>query len=228
MNEEQGNTVSESKEAKAIEAKDLMTRKIIAELEEMMADFMERNQVGSNLTGTDRRRLVGVGVRNYGFIDKAFDIARDNGAFMPPHFDLALLNWNMHELEDFRQLMWVLQQFLQTASNVFMIQADACYRDALRIYGSLQEQSRNRVPGAEPLFRALQTFFSRTRRQPAEEPTEMELERDIKRLIHNKADGEIVIKNEAPHASGGVHEVVDNVRLGRSAFKGTIEESSAT
>jgi hypothetical protein len=56
----------------------------------------------------------------------------------------------------------------------------------------------------------------------------MELERDIKRLIHGKADGEIVIKNESPHISRGVHEVVDNVRIGKSAFKETIEESAAT
>jgi hypothetical protein len=229
MNEEQEKreymapTGNESKEAKAAETKDLYTRRLIERLDELMADFMEENRIGANLTGTDRRRLIGAGVRNYGFIDKAFDIARDNGDFMPAHFDLTLLNWNMHELEDFRQLMWVLQQFLQAASNAFLLQADSCYRDALRIYSSLQEQTRNRIPGAEPLFRALQTFFSRTRRQPADEPTEMELERDIKHLIHGKADGEIVIKNESPHVSGGVHEVVDNVRIGRSAFKETVE-----
>ncbi|MDR2729506.1 MAG: hypothetical protein LBB81_01240 [Treponema sp.] len=221
-----GNKVHEgSKQAKAAEVKDLITRQLIAKLEQLMHDFMDDQGIGANLTGSDRRRLVGAGVRNYGFIDKAFDIARDNPEFMPAHFDVALLNWNMHELEDFRQLMWLLQQFTQAASNAFLLQADACYRDALRIYGSLQEQARNRVPGADILFRALQTFFSRTRRQPADEPTEMELERDIKRLIHGKADGEIVIKNETPHVSGGVHEVVDNVRIGRSAFKGTVEES---
>jgi hypothetical protein len=104
-----------------------------------------------------------------------------------------------------------------------MVHADSCYRDALRIYSSLQEQTRNRVDGAKPLFRALQTFFSRTRRQPADEPTEMQLERDINRLIHGKADGEIVIKNESPRVQGGLHEVIDSVHKGRSAFKGTAE-----
>jgi hypothetical protein len=53
----------------------------------------------------------------------------------------------------------------------------------------------------------------------------MELERDIKRLIHGKADGEIVIKNESPHVQGGLHEVIDNVHKGRTAFKGTAEGS---
>ena len=132
----------------------------------------------------------------------------------------------MHDLEDLRQLVWVLQQFLQTATDAMFVQADICYREALRIYGSLQEQSRNRVTGARPLFEALRAFFSRRRRDPTEEePTEMQLERDVKRLIHDKADGEIIIKNETPRASGGVHEVIDDVHKGHSTFKGTVEES---
>jgi hypothetical protein len=77
MNEEQekiGSKASagnESKEAKAAEAKDLITRQLIAKLDELMADFMDENRIGANLTGTDRRRLIGAGVRNYGFIDKS-------------------------------------------------------------------------------------------------------------------------------------------------------------
>jgi hypothetical protein len=218
-------TQAMTKKAKAAEEKDLYTRNFIRRLESMIQEFMEEFQVDNNLTGTDRRRLTGSGVRNNGFIDKAFDIAHDNPTFMPPHFDVTLLNWNMNELEDFRQLMFVLQQFTQLASNAFLLQADLCYRDALRIYASLREQARNRVPGADPLFRALQTFFSRRRRDPNEEPTESELERDISRLIHGKADGEIVIKNESPHTTGGIHEVIDSVHSGRSAFKGTVEGS---
>jgi hypothetical protein len=129
----------------------------------------------------------------------------------------------MTDLENLRQLLWTLQQFLQVVNNTFMVHADSCYRDALRIYSTLQEQARNKVDGAEALFRALATFFSRTRRQPADEPTEMQLERDINRLIHGKADGEIVIKNESPHVQGGLHEVIDSVHKDRSAFKGTAE-----
>jgi len=49
--------------------------------------------------------------------------------------------------------------------------------------------SLSSAPGAEPLFRALNTFFSRRRKPANEEPTEMEIERDVKRLLHNKEDG---------------------------------------
>jgi len=203
---------------------DSVIQQLIYDLENNMHHFMSSENIDNNLTGRDRLRLFSAGVRNYGFIDKAFDIARDNPQFMPPNFDIDKLYTNLRELEDLRQLMLVLQQFLQLVTNCFMQKADICYRDALRIYGSLQEQTKNRVPGAEPLFEALRTFFRKRRRQ-GEEPTEMELERDFKRLIHGKADGEIIIKNESPHISSGVHEVIDNVHTGRSAFKETEQAS---
>ena len=88
----------------------------------------------------------------------------------------------------------------------------------------LQEQARNLVEGAEPLFRVLQTFFSRRRKSSNEEPMKMEVERDIKKLLHGKEDGEIIIKNERPQIGSGLHEVIDNVHKDRSAFKSTVEE----
>jgi len=203
---------------------DSYIEQLINDLENSMQFFITDENIQSNLTGRDRSRLFSAGVRNYGFIDKAFDIARDNPQFMPAHFDITRLNQNLRDLENLRQLMLVLQQFLQLVTNAFMLKADFCYRDALRIYASLQEQTRNRVPGAEPLFNALRTFFHRRRRQ-SDEPTEKELERDFKRLIHGKADGEIIIENETPHLTAGVHKVIDNVHTGRSAFKETEQAS---
>ena len=214
-----------TKEEKAAEAKDLYTRQFIARVETMMGEFLEEFQIDQNLTGLDRRRLTGAGVRNNGFMDKAFDLIVDNPEFMPPNFDIFLLRWNMREMEDFRQLFIVLQQFTQLASNAYLLQADHCYREALRIYQTLREQARNRVPGAAPLFNALRTFFSRTRRQPADEPTYNEVERDVKALLHGHADGEIVIKNETPRVKSGLREIIDNTHRGKSAFKETEEGS---
>jgi hypothetical protein len=199
---------------------DAIIREIITMIEDKMHFFITEEHIETNLTGRDRLRLISARSRNYGFIDKAFDIARDNPDFMPPHFDSQHLYYNIRELEDLRQLMYVLQQFLQLVTNCFMQQADLCFRDALRIYASLQEQTRARVPGASPLFEALRDFFRR-RRRTGDEPTEAELERDIKRLLHGTADGEIIIKNESPKVSGGVHTVVDSIHTGRSAFKET-------
>ena len=129
------------------EAKTARVRDITADIEERWEYFLETEGIGGSLTSTDRRRLVGVGVRNNGFIDKAFDIALENPQFMPPHFNVQTLTTNMRNLEDLRQLLWSLQQFTQAVSNALLVHSDSAYRDALRIYRSLQEQTTNRVDG---------------------------------------------------------------------------------
>jgi hypothetical protein len=200
---------------------------ILNDVEKLMNDFIRVENVDSNMTGAQRRRLIGAGVRNWGFIDKAHDIARDNPQFLPANFSAANFSVAVRDFEEVRQLAFTLDQFLQMVNECLLIRGDALYRMALRIYGGLREQARNRVPGAETLFQALLNFFRRRRRpgETGEEPTEKELERDFHRLLHGTADGEIVIKNETPRASGGVHEVVDNVHTGHAAVKETIHGS---
>jgi len=205
--------------AQGLEAGNGVTLHMMQEvIEATMEWFLENEGVGAGLTGADRKRLVGSGVRNNGFIDKAFDIANDNPSFMPPHFDVKALNASMKKLEEYRQFSLVLQQFWQASDNKYLVQSDSCYRDSLRIYSSLREQAKGRVDGAGPLYKALQMYFSR-RRKPSGEDAESELERHVKQLVEGEADGEIVIKNESPHSSGGLHEVIDNVHKETSAFK---------
>jgi hypothetical protein len=217
---ETNSTAQQPPKAEAMPSKDI--QELTFRIEAEMQDFVDIEGVDTDMTGKDRQRLISSRVRNNGFIDKAFDIAHDNPQFMPPHFNLSILFENERRFEQLRQLMLVLQQFQQLVTNAFMTQSDFCYREALRIYGSLREQARAKVPGAQALFEALQNFFNR-RRGTSEEPTEHELEVDFKRLIHGKADGEIVIENEAPRVISGVHKVVDSVHKNRSAFKGTAE-----
>jgi len=88
-----------------LEQRDLIIQSFTNRLRLIIDDFNEEMEITSNLTGTERLRLVSARVRNNGFIDKAFDIANDNPSFMPPHFDLALLNWKMSNFQDLRQLI---------------------------------------------------------------------------------------------------------------------------
>lgn len=196
---------------------------LVDDIMEMTDGFKVFENIDSSLTGTERRRLFGAGVRNYGFMDKAWDIAHDNPLFTPPNMDVGMMGKLMRDIEDLRQLAFVLEQFLQVVNDLMLLKSDETYRMALRIYRTLQEQARNRVPGAAPLFEALLMFFRRRRRITENEPTVKELEHDVKRLLKGEADGEIIIKNEQPHVSGGSREVIDNVHTGRSAIKATEE-----
>ncbi|MCL1812316.1 MAG: hypothetical protein FWG29_02200 [Treponema sp.] len=197
--------------------------KLVDDIMEMTDHFKVAENIDSSMNGTERLRLFGPGVRNYGFMDKAWDIAHDNPMFTPPNMNVQLMGKTMRDIEDLRQLAFVLEQFLQVVNDLMLLKSDETYRMALRIYGSLREQTRNRVPGAAPLFEALLMFFRRRRRMEEGEPTVKELEHDFKRLVHGTADGEIIIKNEQPHVSGGIREVIDNVHTGRVAAKATEE-----
>ena len=46
----------------------------------------------------------------------------------------------------------------------------------------------------------------------SEEPTQQELERDFRALMRGTKVGKIVVKNESPRMTGGLREVVDDVR----------------
>jgi hypothetical protein len=196
---------------------------IVDEVMETMDKFLAVEHVNAALSGTERRRLVSAGTRNYGFMDKAWDIVHDNPNFAPTNFNTALMGKTMRDIEDLRQLVLVLEQFLQAVNDLLLIKSDECYRMALRVYAVLQEQARNKVPGAAPLFDALLSYFRKRKRAEEGEPTIKELEHDFHRILHGKADGEIKIVNERPHISAGVHEVVDDVHKGRTSIKATEE-----
>jgi len=176
------------------------------------------------LSEAERRRLLGSGVRRYGFIDKVSDFAVANPEFIPPYMDEEALKETIRKLELLRDISATIQQLLRIANDELLVAGDEAYRIALMYYNSVKEAANRRVPGADAIFRILSAFFSRPRRAK-DAPTEMEIERDLKALLHGKKDGEIIIRNENPHTTGGVHEVIDEVHKGHAAVKETFEEN---
>jgi len=223
-------TTTSPKAKKAPKAQDKSLQSvqaIIGLITDALNDFIAEENIDSTLTGTERLRLFGAGVRNYGFIEKAWDIVRDNPGFAPQLFNAAQFGAGIAEFDKYRQLYFLIEKFLAVVNEAMLIRSDVLFREALRVYGNLREMSRARVPGAEPLYRALLQFFRRRRGAEMEEmePTTKELERDFKKLIHGHADGEIIIKNGEPHFTGGTRKVVDNVSKGRAAIKESAEAS---
>jgi len=194
---------------------------IISAVEGYLNQFVASEDIDSTLTGKERQRLFGAGVRNYGFIEKSWDIVRDNENFAPQFFNVEDFGDAITEFDKYRQLYFLLEKFMGFVNEAMLVRSDVLFRDALRIYGNLREMSRARVPGAEPLFRALLQFFRRGRGAETVEgePTIKQLERDFNSLIHGHADGEIVIKNEKPRIVAGSRKVVDKIRKGRKAIK---------
>ena len=166
----------------------------------------------ADLTPMQRRRLFGVQARKLGFIVKALEIATVRPQFVPPNLSMQNMTTLQGNFEEARVLLATVDQTRRLIDDNMLLTSDALYRGALGIYGMLRAMAALRVPGAQDLFDILRRFFIFRRRPGETEPTEAELNRDFNRLVHGKADGEMVIKNESPRMTGGVHEVADNVR----------------
>ena len=185
----------------------------ISDIEKMITELQSNLPIDVNLTGLERKRLFGVRSRKFGFITNAWNIARDNPEFVPPNFSLAGMATTVTILEKVRQLTLLQEQYLKLADDFLLMTCDTAYRDALRIYGNLREQSRGRVPGAAALFQELRQFFILRRRRFGEtEPTQREVERDLRALLRGTKDGEIVVRNESDRVVKGERVVIDETQ----------------
>jgi hypothetical protein len=168
----------------------------------------EAKKLGADMTGRERQRFFGAGVKNYGFIEKACDLAKNNPGYLPPHFDIDDMRESVKDFDDIRQLVFELEQYLRAANNIMLLESDLLYRGSLRVYAGLKEQARNKVLGAQALFDALRVFFHR-RKRAADKPTRKETLRTAKKLLQGKTEGALIVRNEKPKITAGVREIVE-------------------
>jgi len=84
----------------------------------------------------------------------------------------------------------------------------------------VKEMSRLGEPTAMELFRALQPFFKKTKRNP-EKLTEKKLEKDARAVMLGKKDGRIIVENINPKLTGGTHKVIDEAFTDTEKFRKT-------
>jgi len=200
----------------------------IGSLEQLLADLhnilevMRTDMMPTALTLAERRRLQGSGVRRYGFIDNASDVAEANPEFAPAFFTSAQLKNKIREIEVVRNISLTLQQMLRISDDLLLVLGDEAFQMALSYYNTVREAARRRQPGAMEIYRQMEPFFRRPRR-PSDEPTEAEVLRDVKAGIHGTKDVDIRIENEKPEMVGGKHIVIDETHKPEGHWKATEE-----
>jgi hypothetical protein len=195
----------------------------LKEIKDVVQDCVGRFKelADNNLNALQRRRKIGAGIRNYGFIDKVSDLAAANPEYAK-FFDIQDLKNSIRNIEECRDLLILLQTFARMVSNTMMIYSDDAYNMSLLFYNMVKELSKRGDPGAMEIFKALQSFFKRPKRISAE-PTAKEIERDLHSLIKGTKDGKIVVESEKPRIVGGKRLLVDRTRNNKNAFKETEE-----
>jgi len=193
---------------------------IMSEINIFMRDFRDWSE--NNLTLTQRRRKIGAGIRNYGFIEKVADLATANPQYAQ-FFNPVDLRNAIKNVDMCRDLVLLLQGFQRMVSNSMLVYSDDAFTMSTIFYRMVQTMSRRGDPQAIQLFRTLSPFFTPRNKRANAEPTAKEIERDLHALIHGTADGKMLIENESPKTTKGVRKVVDEVSRGRAAIKESIQ-----
>ena len=164
------------------------------------------------LTSGERRRLLGSGVRRYGFIEKVLDVSSEYPQFWPASVDagevLSGLRKRVREIEVLRNLLAWQRFVARVTGDLLLIAGDDAFRTVGMYYSTLRSAARNNLPEARQLFELLQLFWRRRRSNG--EPTEAEVMRDARALKRGSKDGQITISNESDQVVKGEKGVIDN------------------
>jgi hypothetical protein len=153
------------------------------------------------LTPRERRRLLGSGVRRYGFIDKVSDTALVYSQFCPAYvFDSEALKGMMREIEVFRNILIWLRYMDRVVTDLLLLKGNEAFRMANAYYTSVRAAARNNVPEAMQVFQMLESYWNLRRRNPNGngnlEPTQKKAISNAKAIQRGKKRGMVVFKNE--------------------------------
>jgi len=198
---------------------DLVVGELQNWLESLQTEFQNVAQIvplldNTELNTTARRRLLGSGVRRYGFIDKVSDTADEFPQFWPASVhgvvDLQdALKDRLREIEVMRNVLLWLRYMTRAVGDLLLLAGDDAFRMANTYYASVRSAARSNLPGAVMVYQLLQKYWKRRRRAMAE-PTEKEIMRDAKGLMHGTKDGNITIANKSDRIVKGKKVMIDN------------------
>jgi len=174
---------------------------------------------GYELSSRERMRLNGAGTRRYGLTDKISDLMLINPDLIPQYVDEEHLKEVLRFFEISRNIDAILKQCERMNGDIMLTLGDEAFRTALMFYGAVRDASRRNVMGARELFDIMRTFFNHHRKS-TEETQRKEISH-AKAIIEGKADGEMIIRNERPHLTGGEHEVIDETHKAKVEWKET-------
>ncbi|MDR2628348.1 MAG: hypothetical protein LBC40_09980 [Dysgonamonadaceae bacterium] len=115
------------------------------------------------LTPVDRKRLIGTGYKNFGFIEQAYASAIANPTLVPGYLDVITFKNDVYTFDRLRNLEEILKQFELQISDAMYVASDRAYHDATEYYNAVKEAARHRVLGAEAAYNALKDFFKRSK-----------------------------------------------------------------
>jgi hypothetical protein len=143
---------------------------ITEEIKMLLSEAMDLfSHFGKTFTVTDRTRLIGTGIKNFGFIETSFNSASTNPQLLPQYLKIDKYKDGINDFRRKQSISLLIQQFGKNVSDGMLSAGDAAYHDSLEYYEAVKEASRHRVPGAEQEYDLLKKYFKRSK--PTIDPT---------------------------------------------------------
>ena len=125
-----------------------MPQTIIDSLNHSLGSILELlDSFSQHLRALDRMRLNGVGIKKLGFIERAYELALENGEFLPHYLTLERFGTDIQYFMDFRSLTDMVTQIREKLWNITIQSADIAYTDALEFYASVREAACRKAKG---------------------------------------------------------------------------------
>jgi hypothetical protein len=171
----------------------------------------------------ERRRLIGAGIRNLGYIPKPSELAHANQQFAQL-FDIQSLSNCLSNVDNCRNIIVELDGFERRVRDSMLTYSDEAYSMALMFYNTVKEMSRRGDGDARSIYNMLKPFFkpSGRRSAAAEEPTQKQVERDVHAVLTGKKTGKVVVEGEAKHTAAAGHTAIDDTFKPSGAVKETV------
>jgi len=188
----------------------------LGELQIMFENFAELvpELENTELNTNDRKRLLGSGVRRYGFIEKVLEVGRDYPQFWPAFGgDEAALRERVDEIDVLRNLLVWFRVAARTVGDLLLLAGDDAFRIAGSYYATSRDGARRKNPDAVQVFEMLRLFWRHRRRMSSsEEPTMHEVLRATDALLHGRKDGQITVRNESDSIIKGERVIIDHTK----------------
>jgi hypothetical protein len=113
------------------------------------------------LTPTERRELPKMGEKTIGFVEKAYDFARQNPNLVPPYLGVDAFGVDFSDAHGLWTLLNAVQQLEEAIDDTEMIAGSEAYQAALVFYKSVKLAAAQDVPGAKAVYEELKTRFPR-------------------------------------------------------------------
>jgi len=124
------------------------------------------------LTPAERHEIPKLGAKRLSFVEKAFELAQQNGVLRPAFFDMAAFETDFHEAHGLWTLVNTVRQLLEGLEDTEMAAGSAAFLEALTFYKSVKMAADGDVPGAKAVYEALRPGFMGGRRKNGAAETE--------------------------------------------------------